>query len=211
MITAVFLRCALIMAGYAIITLNTIAQDTLFFRNNDRLVVTVLEVNDSVVSYKRQSNPDGPLYRKDLSELNRIRYKNGDTETFDHLHLGMVPVVIDPGSDPKSLITRGSRVFVEIPDDASRAGERYFVESLREWGYWTIVPDTSQANFIIVFNIDKKAMLDKSAFVILKTRGGQEIMRSKNFRSSTSAFNGYNAFRAIANKVVEKYFRPTFQ
>ena len=63
----------------------------------------------------------------------------------------------------------------------------------------------------IVFNIDKKAMLDKSANVIFKTREEKEFKKSDSYRASTTAFNGYNAFRAVANKIVEKYFKKEFK
>ena len=54
-------------------------------------------------------------------------------------------------------------------------------------------------------------MLDKSAWVVLKTREGKEFKKSKSYRSSTNVFNGYNAFRAVVEKVMEKYFLKEFK
>jgi len=102
-------------------------------------------------------------------------------------------------------------VFIEIPDEASRAGERYFVESLKDWGYWHVVSDENEAHFIIEFNIDKKAMLDKASWLVFKTREKKEFKKSETYRGSTSAFNGYNAFKAVAQKVVEKYLKKEFK
>jgi len=63
------------------------------------------------------------------------------------------------------------------------------------------------AHFIIEFNIDKKAMLDKAVYIIFKTRDGNSFKESKHYRESTSAFNGYNAFRGAAQKLVKKYLK----
>ena len=111
------------------------------------------------------------------------------------------------GEDLGSVIGSG----IEILDEASRAGERYFIEALKEWGYWNIVNNKNEAHFIIVFNIDKKAMLDKSANVTFITREEKEFKKSNSYRASTTAFNGYNAFRAVANKIVGKYFKKEFK
>ena len=61
--------------------------------------------------------------------------------------------------NPIELTKKGNKVFVVIPDEASLSGERYFLDALEEWGYWEIVSEKSEAHFIIVFSIDKKAML----------------------------------------------------
>src|SRR5690554_3490284 len=113
--------------------------------------------------------------------------------------------------NPIELTKKGNKVFVEIPDEASLSGERYFLDALEEWGYWEIVSEKSEAHFIIVFSIDKKAMLDKTASVVFKTLEDKEFKKSKPYRASTNAFNGYNAFRAAAIKIVDKYFKKEFK
>jgi len=187
-------------------------QDTIIFSNADRLVASIILIDDSTVTFKKYRNLDGPVYKKRLTDVSKIRYKNGDVETYNgQAVVANAEYEAIASTDPTSLTKRGNRVYVEIPDESSRAGEKYFINALNEWGYWTIVTDPREAHFVIVFNIDKKAMLDKSAIVILKTRDGKEFMRSRSFRSSTSAFDGYNAFRAVAQKVVRKYFEVEFK
>lgn len=111
----------------------------------------------------------------------------------------------------KELLKRGNKAYIEIPDEESRAGEKYFVNALKKWKYWKIVTNKKAADFIIVFNIDKKAMLYKTAAVTFKTRNGKAFKKSKSYRTGTSVVNGYNAFYGVANKIVDKYFKKEFK
>lgn len=111
------------------------------------------------------------------------------------------------GFGQTELFKKGNKVFVEIPNEASRAGELYFLNSLKDWKQWEVVTDEGSADFTIEFNIAKKAMLDKAAWVVIKDKEGKELKKSKTYKSQTTAFNGYNAFKAAAEKVFEKYFQ----
>lgn len=44
----------------------------------------VLEVNPSVIRYKKDSNPNGPTYTINISDIVSINYENGETENFDN-------------------------------------------------------------------------------------------------------------------------------
>lgn len=109
------------------------------------------------------------------------------------------------------LLAKGNSVFVEIPDDAARAGEKYFIDALKEWGFWNVAATKEEAQFIIQFNIVKKTVIDRAAYLVFKNKEGQEFLRSESYNASTNAFNGYNAFRACARKVVGKFLKRRFK
>jgi len=156
-------------------------------------------------------NLEGPLFLILKSEVAKVIYENGTSDVFNKNTVVLDDELLKTSREnPNSLTSRGNNVFVEIPDEASRAGEKYFLDALKEWGYWNIVTDKHQAHFIIVFDIDKKAMLNKSAAVTLKTREGSVFKQSKYYTSSSTVFVGYNAFYAVAKKVVERYFKNEF-
>ncbi len=195
-----------------------VAQDTLTLVNGSRIVGLVNEVLPNEIKYKRYDNPEGPLYTVVKDEVIRIIYSNGTLDEFakQPIQQQQKADIASPSIRPpenrsfKEITARGNSVYVEIPDPSSRAGERYFVEALQEWGYWKVVSNLEEADLIIVFNIDKEIMLDKSAFVVIKDRDDKKLCASRSYRSSTSAFNGYNAFRSVAMKVVRKYFEEDF-
>lgn len=182
------------------------SQDLITFSSGEKIEAKVKEVGDKTISYYKFHNQTGPVYTKDINLIYQIKYQNGETETYNKNTVLKEEVQAISDSNPTSLLAKGNNVFVEIPDDAARAGERYFVNALKNWAFWNVVEDKNQAHFIIQFNLEKKIMLDKKAFVVFKTRDNKEFKKSKEYRSTTNAFNGYNAFKGVAEKVVDKYF-----
>ncbi|MBP5318369.1 MAG: hypothetical protein J6Y77_03085, partial [Paludibacteraceae bacterium] len=51
-------------------------------RDSRKIEAVVLEISDSEVKYKKQSNPDGPTYVEKKSNIATIVYSNGDVEVF---------------------------------------------------------------------------------------------------------------------------------
>ena len=178
------------------------SQDTIKTKTKECISAKILEVTTTEIKYKKFDNLDGPTFTIPKSDVSMIRYKNG---TMDIIKNNSVAI------DDKDLTKKGNKVFIEIPDEASRSGEKYFIDALKEWGYWKIVEDENESQFIIVFYIEKKAMADKSAFVIFKSRAGKEFKKSDSYRASTTAFNGYNAYKGVADKIVKKYFTEEFK
>ncbi len=58
------------------------AQDVIVKKNGDTIVSKVLEIDDTVVKYKKFSNLEGPTYSIAKAEVNCINYENGEKETF---------------------------------------------------------------------------------------------------------------------------------
>jgi len=187
-------------------------QDTITISTNEKISSKTLEITTTEVKYKKFDNLNGPTFSILKSDVIMIKYENGTTDFFNKNLVALNNEILKISREnPLALTEKGNKVFIEIPDEASRAGERYFVNALKEWGYWKVVENINEAHFIIVFNIDKKAMLDKTANVTFKTREEKQFKKSDTYRASTNAFNGYNAFKAVANKIVEKYLKKEFK
>ncbi|MCD6019482.1 MAG: hypothetical protein K0S53_2603 [Bacteroidetes bacterium] len=58
------------------------AQDTLFFKYKQKLVVIVKEVSPTEIQYKKLELPDGPMYIVSKNDIDKIVYKNGYTDVF---------------------------------------------------------------------------------------------------------------------------------
>jgi len=59
------------------------AQDTIFKRNNDKVIAKITEITATEIKYKRFDNQDGPLYIDRKGEIKMIVYSNGMKETFE--------------------------------------------------------------------------------------------------------------------------------
>ena len=59
------------------------AQDIIVLRDATEIEAKVIEVTDAQISYKRFDNPDGPMYRKNTSDVLFVKYANGTKEVFN--------------------------------------------------------------------------------------------------------------------------------
>lgn len=63
-------------------TLQAIAQDVIVKTDGSTILSKVLEVNTNDIKYKKHSNPKGPTYTINKSEVMSINYENGDKDLF---------------------------------------------------------------------------------------------------------------------------------
>ncbi len=61
--------------------LSVFAQDTIFVNNTSPLIVRVLEISSTAVSYKNFHNPDGVIRSISNDQILRIVYENGNEES----------------------------------------------------------------------------------------------------------------------------------
>lgn len=111
--------------------------------------------------------------------------------------------------ETNELTKKGNKVFIEFPNDESRTGETYFIQGLKDWGYWDIVKNENESHFIIVFNM--KLGWRPSLFVTLKTRENKEFKKSKTYSTGPNILNGYNPVRYDVNSIVDKFFKTEFK
>lgn len=66
---------------FVLIGSYTYSQDTIFTKTREPLLVKVLEISATEVSYKVFYNPDGMIYKLNNTEITRIVYENGKEES----------------------------------------------------------------------------------------------------------------------------------
>jgi hypothetical protein len=58
------------------------AQDTLYTVSGQKISAKVIEINKTEIKYKKASNPDGPVYVVDKTDVALIEYQNGSKELY---------------------------------------------------------------------------------------------------------------------------------
>lgn len=112
---------------YAILLLlsfgtNIRSQDSLFVRGSDVLLVRVLEISSAEVSYKFYFNPDGVVHRVANSQVERIVYENGKSESrFELARKTTAPV---NGYRPGQIIIDDQRLSYDNRDISHREAFR---------------------------------------------------------------------------------------
>jgi hypothetical protein len=82
-----------------IFPLKTNAQDTLVKRNNDKILVKIVEVNNTEIKYRFADYTDGPLFVVPKWELKNVTYGNGIKESFDSVKPPVTPLLTVPKKD----------------------------------------------------------------------------------------------------------------
>jgi hypothetical protein len=57
-------------------------NDVITKRDSSRLEGTIITVTEDVIQYKKASDPQGPVFYISKSEIAKVQYGNGETETF---------------------------------------------------------------------------------------------------------------------------------
>lgn len=66
----------------ASISYQLAAQDTIIKTSKDTIIAKIMEISPKEIKYKRFDNADGPTYIELKSNIVKIKYANGVTETF---------------------------------------------------------------------------------------------------------------------------------
>jgi len=72
-----------ILLGLFFLSVNLFAQDFIILKNGDEIEAKVLEINKTQIDYKKFSNPTGPTYHLNKSEIFMIKYASGDKDIFN--------------------------------------------------------------------------------------------------------------------------------
>lgn len=129
------------------------AQDTIFVNNSTPLIVRVLEISSTSVSYKNFHNPDGVIRSLSNESISRIVYENGKEESKFQLK----QKTTGSASPLKLFIVEGKHIALNNMDISHKAAFKIMMQKdpqtnsdeLNE----TLVIADSRKNGQIAFNI----------------------------------------------------------
>ena len=75
-------KIVLLILQFPIVILTTFAQDVIYKKDSTRIQAKVSEVTETVIKYKKFSNPTGPSYELSKSEIVKIVYPDGSVDDF---------------------------------------------------------------------------------------------------------------------------------
>ncbi|MCF2445076.1 hypothetical protein L0657_14005 [Dyadobacter sp. CY345] len=61
---------------------TTRKPDIIILKNNSKIEVSIQEVEDKVIKYKKLTDPDGPVFSVNKTEIASVLYGNGDVASF---------------------------------------------------------------------------------------------------------------------------------
>ena len=99
----------------AIGTTTLFAQDIIITKESGRIDAQVLEISDYEISYKMQSNPNGPVLKIEANKVASILFANGDVYSPKNVVVTPTPKTDNQKEDFDVIITRSSeRISAQI-------------------------------------------------------------------------------------------------
>jgi len=197
----------IILVLFLTIIYNSYGQDIILKVNEESIKTKVLRISEEEITYKKYSNINGPEYTISTKSVYKIIFEDGSIDTFNKEAVLKNELI----KNPKQAIERGNNVYIISADVTSKKGEEYFKQDMKGWGYWNVVDSKEAAHFIIVFNIENRGMSRYKAWVSFRTIDGQEFKVSPPVKRNVNIYNGYNAAKPLAKKIIEKYFKKEFK
>lgn len=81
----IFLLCCLLLSfdSAFVFGQNGRKNDVIITKGNERIEAIILEVDESVVKYRKVSDPEGPVFSLNKTDISSILYGNGEVEKLD--------------------------------------------------------------------------------------------------------------------------------
>ena len=76
------MKATIFLIVASLLSVRLLAQDTLYTKTGSVLNGKVVEIDQDKIKYKKASNPDGPMYTINKSDIVLIHFKNGSKEVF---------------------------------------------------------------------------------------------------------------------------------
>ena len=136
------------------------------------------------------------------------------TSIFGQIHNSIPKNDISISTNLQVLANKGNKVYLNSTDTFSTEGLPFLKEGLQEFDYWTVVDSPEQADFIIQLKCRKVQQLTVVAVYSLSTfinANGENVLQTKEYKGTPTAFNGYNSFKGSVLKMIDKEYKKKFK
>ena len=183
------------------------SQDILIKVNGDSIPSNIIKISSENITFKKDSNLDGPEYQVDTDLVYKIVFQNNREEFFNIKAVERKEII----KHPEDAVKKGNNIYITYPDAFSEKGEEYFTDNLKYWGYWNIVEDKNKAHFIIEFTIEKRPWGFFRGWATFKTVDGVEFNKTEILKSTANAWNGWNVAKEFSKELVDDYFKEEYR
>lgn len=183
------------------------SQDVLIKVNGDSIPTNIIKISNEKITFKKDSNLNGPEYEVKTDSVYKIIFQNNKEEFFNIKAVEWKEII----KNPDDAIKKGNNIYITSTDAVSEKGKKYFIDNLKYWGYWNIVEEKNKAHFLIELTIEKKGWGFFDIWATLKTVNESEFKKTESFKTTANALNGWNAAKELSKKLVEDYFKKEFR
>lgn len=188
-----------------------LAQDQLFKKDNTKLLVKIVEINSETVKYRLHSNPSGPLYTENKSDVALIIYESGQHETFATTRPATAPAPVAETETVSSIVrdyTMSTADSLQYFKYSQSLGINFLTFFNNEVGViYQVDFFKSNFNIVIPFAIGvQKPNITQSVYFGNNTYNGGITLDKKNFEVGFG-INYYPSLKTNINYFIGPAFR----
>jgi len=102
------------------------SQDVLIKVNGDSISSNIIKISNEKITFKKNSNLNGPEYILKTDSVYKIVFQNNKEEFFNVKAVERKEII----KHPEDAVRKGNNIYITYPDAVSEKGEEYFVEDL---------------------------------------------------------------------------------
>ena len=198
------------------------SQDIIKTIYGDEIHAKITEVNKNNLKYKKINDPNNANYSMDLAKIDEVIFEDGTVKKFG----AEAKDEIFNETETKTKVEESNNISIpEILYSVAKKGNKVFLQSydnnaivhvknaIEPWGYWKIVSDKKQADFILKFYLRYEGVgvcIVNAAFIDPKT---DDVLYSTQEVTSVKGPKGFdfNTKRSAMRQIVDQVFKPNFK
>ena len=188
--------------------LKTYSQDTIYVKNKKTPIISkIIEINSSEIKYKKFNYQDGALFIIDKGEVEKINFKNGDTQIFTKK---------TERQESKNLIA-DSKIYLQFSNTEKKKNVKKIdalnilrreINNLVEC---KIVNSIEDADFVIDMQATKYMITKRKVkFKIIHLASNENVFESEWEKGAPSEFNGFSGTRQATGRVIKRQMLYVF-
>lgn len=188
--------------------LNTYSQDTIYVKSEKKPIISkIIEINSSEIKYKKFNYQDGALFIIDKEEVEKINFKNGDTQTFSKK---------SKRQESKDLIAN-SKVYLQYSTTEKKKNVKkidalnILRKEIKNLANCKIVNSIEEADFAIDVQATKYMITKRKVKLkIIHLASNKNVFESDWEKGAPSEFNGFSGTRQATGRVIKRQLLYAF-
>lgn len=120
-----------ILILFLVLSFHLKAQDLIIKTTGDTIKAKITEVGTNAISYKKWNNQNGPTFVESKSDIQFVKYSNGEVQQFTKANIAGVGTSTNSANTNTSSATSNTTATAQQPDDGKnkieRDGKKYLI------------------------------------------------------------------------------------
>ncbi|MBU2940723.1 hypothetical protein KO494_14335 [Lacinutrix sp. C3R15] len=188
--------------------LKTYSQDTIYLKKEKTPIISkIIEINSSEIKYKKFNYQDGALFIIEKEDVEKINFKNGDTQVFTKKNARQ---------EDKNLIAN-SKIYLQFSNTEKKKNVNkidalnILRREINNLAACKIVNSMEDADFVIDMQAIKYMITKRKVKLkVIHLVSNENVFDSEWEKGAPSEFNGFSGTRQATGRVIKRQLLYAF-